>query len=141
MLTDTAGAAQFALAMMACVTASAIPAFCCSDRPDCNFTITCGIDASFRSDFLPRGPEQDFVDVHVVRLADREGDHARERVRRDRRCRVELRTRAAASGSVTLSGSSVATAPGEMIVVRMLYGFTSCRSPSDSARTANLVAA
>ena len=41
----------------------------------------------------------------------------------------------------SLFGSSVATAPGEITVVRMLYGFTSCRSPSDSARTACLVAA
>src|SRR6516165_8564126 len=38
-----------------------------------------------------------------------------------------------ASGSVTESGNSVATAPGEMTVVRMLYGLTSWRSPSESA--------
>jgi hypothetical protein len=49
--------------------------------------------------------------------------------------------RSATSGSVTLFGSSVATAPGEITVVRMLYGFTSCRSPSERARTACLVAA
>ena len=35
-------------------------------------------------------------------------------------CVVELRDARAMSGSVTLFGSSVATAPGEMIVVRML---------------------
>jgi hypothetical protein len=39
-----------------------------------------------------------------------------------------------------LLGSSVATAPGEMIVVRMLLGFTSCRRPSEITRTACLVA-
>ena len=43
--------------------------------------------------------------------------------------------------SVMLCGSSDRTAPGEMIVVRMLYGFTSCRSPSEITRTAVLVAA
>lgn len=37
-------------------------------------------------------------------------------------------------------GNSVSTAPGEMIVVRKLYGFTSCRKPSEMARTACLVA-
>jgi hypothetical protein len=41
----------------------------------------------------------------------------------------------ATSGSVTLPGSSVSTAPGEMTVVRMLYDFTSCRSASEMTRT------
>src|SRR5439155_17275091 len=45
------------------------------------------------------------------------------------------------SGSVTLPGNSVSTAPGEIIVVRMLYGLTSWRNPSASARTACFVAA
>ena len=53
---------------------------------------------------------------------------------------IALRTPSAISGSVTLSASSVATAPGEMTVVRMLYGLTSCRSPSEITRTAVLVA-
>jgi hypothetical protein len=44
------------------------------------------------------------------------------------------------SGSVMLCGSSVATAPGEMIVVRIFQGFTSWRSPSESTRTAVFVA-
>ncbi len=51
-----------------------------------------------------------------------------------------LRTRAATSGSVMVSGSSVATAPGEMIVVRILYGLTSYRNPSEITRTACFVA-
>ena len=51
-----------------------------------------------------------------------------------------LRMPSATIGLGDASGSSVATAPGEMIVVRMLYGFTSWRSPSESTRTACLVA-
>jgi hypothetical protein len=35
-----------------------------------------------------------------------------------------------------LFGNSVATAPGEITVVRMLYRFTSWRNPSDMIRTA-----
>jgi hypothetical protein len=45
------------------------------------------------------------------------------------------------SGSVMLFGSSVATAPGEITVVRILYGLTSCRSPSESISTPAFVAA
>ena len=93
------------------------------------------------SNFLPRGPEQNFVDVDVVRLADSESNRTRERISGDCLFRIELAHARPASGSLTLSGNSVATAPGEMIVVRMLYGFTSWRSPSDKARTPNLVAA
>ena len=54
---------------------------------------------------------------------------------------TRLRTISAMSGSLMLFRSSVATEPGEITVVRMLYGFTSCRSPSASTRTACLVAA
>ena len=39
-----------------------------------------------------------------------------------------------------VSGNSLSTAPGEMMVVRMLYGLTSCRRPSEITRTADLVA-
>ena len=46
----------------------------------------------------------------------------------------------AISGSVALPGNSTATAPGEMIVVRMLHSLTYCRRPSDKVRTACLVA-
>jgi 4-carboxymuconolactone decarboxylase len=42
---------------------------------------------------------------------------------------------------VFVSGSSVATAPGEMTVERMLYGLTSWRSPSEIISTPALVAA
>ncbi len=45
------------------------------------------------------------------------------------------------SGSGMKSGGTVATAPGAITVVRMWYGFTSWRSPSERARTACLVAA
>jgi hypothetical protein len=51
-----------------------------------------------------------------------------------------LRIATATSGSVMVSGSSVSTAPGEMMVVRMPYGFTSCRRPSEITRTACFVA-
>jgi hypothetical protein len=44
------------------------------------------------------------------------------------------------SASVMLFGNSVATAPGEMIVVRRFHGLISCRSPSEITRTAVLVA-
>jgi len=42
------------------------------------------------------------------------------------------RTPAATSGSVTLSARSVASAPGDRTVVRMLYGLTSMRRPPRS---------
>jgi hypothetical protein len=45
---------------------------------------------SFRLVFLACGPEQDFVHVHIIRLADGEGDHSRERVSGDRCFRIEL---------------------------------------------------
>src|SRR5271166_2087247 len=90
MLTDTDSSATFAVAMTALVTSSAIFAFCCSDRPDASFTTTCGIVSSFLSEFLSRGPEQDFVDVHVVRLADGERDGAREGVGRNCHLPIEL---------------------------------------------------
>lgn len=64
------------------------------------------------SEFLPRRPEENFVDVHVVRLTNREGDRA-----------------------VMLLGNSVATAPREMIVVRRFHGLTSCRRPSEITTT------
>src|SRR5690348_405213 len=34
-------------------------------------------------EFLARGPEQDLVHIHVLRLADREGDHPRKGVGRN----------------------------------------------------------
>lgn len=50
--------------------------------------------------------------------------------------RISART----SCSLIELASSLSTAPGEIVVVRMSYGFTSWRSPSDNARTANFVA-
>ncbi len=47
----------------------------------------------------------------------------------------------ATSASLMLVGSSVSMAPGEITVVRMLYGLTSWRSPSENISTAALVAA
>src|SRR6266571_6459474 len=47
--------------------------------------------ASFvRLQVLARGPEQDLVHVHVLRLADGEGDGPRERVGRNRERLIEL---------------------------------------------------
>src|ERR1700735_718718 len=90
MLTETASSVQFAPVMMALVTSSASFAFCCSDLPAYSFTITWGISPSFRSEFLARRPEYDFVDVHIFRLAEGEGNRPHERVSRDCGCRVEL---------------------------------------------------
>ena len=44
--TETDVSAQFAVAMIAFVTSSAIFAFCCAERPRSSFTITCGMDSS-----------------------------------------------------------------------------------------------
>ena len=44
------------------------------------------------------------------------------------------------ASSELLSGSSVATAPGEIIVQRIFWECSSIRSPSVNARTAALVA-
>jgi hypothetical protein len=47
-------------------------------------------DVGHGSYFLACRPEQDFVDVHLVGLAHGKGNRPRERVRRDRRSRVEF---------------------------------------------------
>jgi hypothetical protein len=86
--------------------------------------------------FLARSSEQDLVYVHLFRLAHRVGNCPRERFGRNCNLLIELLD---ALGEVRLGylfGNSVATAPGEITVVRMLYGFTSWRNPSDMIRTA-----
>jgi hypothetical protein len=70
--------------------------------------------------FLKSQPEKHFVYVHLFRLAHRIGNCLRERVGRNCNLLVELLDALATSGSVILFGSSVATAPGEITVVRML---------------------
>src|ERR1700722_15369204 len=66
---DTASSRQFAAAMTALVTAAAIPAFCCSERPTRSFTITWGILLSFRSDFPLQPRSIGGVGRHRDRLA------------------------------------------------------------------------
>jgi hypothetical protein len=81
---------------------------------------TPGSNLTFGLQLLVRGPEQDLVHVYVLGLADGEGNCPRERFGRNRDLSIKPLDSFGGAGSVTLLGGSVAIAPGEMTVVRML---------------------
>ena len=78
---------------------------------------------SLGSEFLPRRPEQDFVDINIVRLAYGEGDRAREGIGRNSEFIIKLAEnsrRGPPSDFRLRLGRSVAVAPGDITVVRIL---------------------
>ena len=92
------------------------------------------------SEFLPGRSEHDFADVHVFRLAHRQDHHRGEGIRGDddRQGLADVLRDVGFGDAVCQFGRD---RPGEMTVVGMLYGLTSCRSPSEITRTAVLLAA
>jgi hypothetical protein len=89
---------------------------------------------------LCRRTDDDFSDIDIVRLLDREQNGAGNRIWRHRELVPRLdEPRARTSALPTASAKFVRVNPGEMTVTRSFSEPTSCLRPSEIARTANLV--
>jgi hypothetical protein len=93
------------------------------------------------SEIQRRRPNDDLIDCHLGRLLNSVSGRARDRIgRKSHRGLVELAQIFPVASSELLSGSSVETAPGEIMVQRIFSECSSTRNPSINVRTAGFVA-
>src|SRR5882762_7610297 len=88
---------------------------------------------------LYRWADDHLIDFHLDRLLNCVSDRSGDRACRDGHFH-ELAQILSVASSELLSDSSVAIAPGEIIVQRIFWECSSIRNPSVNARTAALVA-
>jgi hypothetical protein len=84
------------------------------------------------SKFLACGAEQDFVDVDIVRLFDRKGDAARERVGRNGLAFIEfldVRCRNVARQSVATPRAHFSMVVTSLVIARASSAFSSAQRP------------